>query len=124
MSKNVNWKETRDGLTRTFTFKTYPQTFGFAAQIALVAQRLDHHPKMVMEYNKLTVETISHDVGGKITDRDYKLAEAIDALDLPAAKQKVEELKEMKEKVKKVSKANPKVHKKKLLTMKQKLNKA
>ena len=117
-----NWKETRSGLTRSYTFKTFPETFGFATQIALVAQRLNHHPKLIIDYNKLTVESISHDVGNKITERDYKLADAIDEIDLPAGRQKVEELKTMKEKVKKVSKANPKVHKKKLLTMKEKLS--
>jgi 4a-hydroxytetrahydrobiopterin dehydratase len=115
------WKETRDGITRTYSFKNYPETFGFAAQIALVAQRLNHHPKLIVEYNELTVETISHDVG-KITDRDQKLVASIDELQLPAGKQNVEELKLIKSKLKKVSKANPKVHKKKLVTMKKKLN--
>src|SRR6476620_9079701 len=104
------WKETKAGLSRTLQFKAYPETFGFAAQIALVAQRLNHHPKLIVEYNKLTVETISHDVG-KITERDHKLIAAIDELELPASKQKVEELKLLKEKVKKNSKANPKLHK-------------
>ena len=115
------WKETRAGIVRTYTFKTYPETFGFAAQIALVAQRLNHHPKLTVEYNKLTVETISHDAG-KITERDHKLVAAIDELELPASKQKVEDLKLIKEKVKKNSKANPRLHKKKLVTMKKKLN--
>jgi len=120
MTKNANWKETKAGLTRTFEFKAYPETFGFATQIALVAQRLNHHPKMIVEYNQLTVETISHDVGNKITERDHKLADAIDALQLPANKQEAEDLKLMKEKVKKV-KVDKKVSKKKLVTMKEKL---
>lgn len=122
MTKNANWKETKAGLARTFEFKAYPETFGFATQIALVAQRLNHHPKLIVEYNKLTIETISHDVGNKITERDYKLADAIDALQLPADKKEAEDLKLIKVKLKKV-KADKKVSKKKLGMMKEKLSK-
>jgi 4a-hydroxytetrahydrobiopterin dehydratase len=117
----MKWEETTNGLVRTFGFKTYPETFGFATQIALVAQRLNHHPKLIVEYNQLVVETISHDVG-KITDRDHKLAAAIDALELPAGKQDAEDLKLMKEKVKK-GKKDKKKNKKKLKEMKVKLKK-
>lgn len=117
----MKWEETPDGLVREFSFKTYVETFGFATQIALVAQRLNHHPKLIVEYNKLRVETLSHDVGGKITERDHKLAEAIDKLQLPAGKQEAEELKLMKEKVKKGKGKNKKEKKKKLEKMKQKL---
>jgi len=115
----MKWEETPDGLVREFGFKTYVETFGFAAQIALVAQRLNHHPKLIVEYNKLRVETLSHDVGGKITERDHKLAAAIDALQLPAGKQDADELRMIKEKVKK---GKGKDKKKKLEKMKKKLN--
>lgn len=117
----MKWEETPAGLVREFGFKTYVETFGFAAQIALVAQRLNHHPKLIIEYNRLRVETISHDVGGKITERDHKLAAAIDNLQLPAGKQEAEELKLLKEKVKKGKGKNKKEKKKKLEKMKNKL---
>ncbi|HZF99563.1 MAG TPA: 4a-hydroxytetrahydrobiopterin dehydratase [Chitinophagales bacterium] len=118
----MKWEETPEGLVREFGFKTYLETFGFATQIALVAQRLNHHPKLIVEYNRLRVETMSHDVGGKITERDHKLAEAIDKLQLPAGKQEAEELKLLKEKVKKDKDKDKKAKKKKLEKLKRKLN--
>lgn len=95
------WEQKADGLTKIFNFKTYVETFGFASQIALVAQRLNHHPVMLIEYNRIVVKSSTHDEGNKITDRDHKLAKAIDEIQLPAKKQEAEDLKLLKQKVKK-----------------------
>lgn len=105
---NNKWEPQRDGLTRVYNFKTFLETFGFATQIALVAQRLNHHPTLIIEYNRVTVKTSTHDEGNSITDRDLKLAEAIDNLQLPAGKKEAEELKLMKQKVKKTKKEEKK----------------
>jgi len=53
--------------------------FGFMARAALVAEKLDHHPEWFNVYNRVEVTLATHDAGG-VTDRDVKLAEAMDRL--------------------------------------------
>jgi len=69
----------RDAISRTFTFKDFNQAFGFMARAALVAEKLDHHPEWFNVYNKVEVTLATHDAGG-VTERDIRLAEAMDRL--------------------------------------------
>ena len=82
-SPAASWTESESGLTRLFEFANFVEAFGFVTRVALVAQRLDHHPDITISWNKVTITTLSHDAGNTITDRDHKLAAMIEALSEP-----------------------------------------
>jgi 4a-hydroxytetrahydrobiopterin dehydratase len=71
--------EGRDAITRTFTFADFSQAFGFMARAALAAEKMDHHPEWTNVYRTVTVTLTSHDAGG-VTERDIRLAEAMDRI--------------------------------------------
>lgn len=71
--------EGRDAITRTFTFKDFNAAFGFMTRAALVAEKMNHHPEWSNVWNRVEVTLSTHDAGG-LTDRDLKLAEAMDRL--------------------------------------------
>lgn len=66
-------------LVRTFKFKDFSEAFGFITRVALHAEKADHHPEFTSVWNRVDFRLTSHDAGG-VTERDIKLAEAIDAL--------------------------------------------
>lgn len=70
---------TRDGIERTFLFKDFVQAFGFMTQVALLAEKSDHHPEWSNVYNKVVVYLSTHDCGG-LSKRDVSLASQIDDL--------------------------------------------
>jgi 4a-hydroxytetrahydrobiopterin dehydratase len=70
--------EQRGAIARRFVFADFKQAFGFMAQVALVAERLDHHPEWSNVYHRVDVVLTTHDAGG-LTALDIKLACAADA---------------------------------------------
>lgn len=66
-------------LTRTIRFKDFSEAFAFLTRVALQAEKVDHHPEFTNVWNRVDIRLTSHDAGG-VTDRDRKLAEAINAL--------------------------------------------
>ena len=81
LAKLHGWSEVkgRDAISRKFTFSDFNEAFGFMARAALIAEKLDHHPEWFNVYNKVEVTLATHDAGG-VTERDVKLAEAMDRL--------------------------------------------
>jgi 4a-hydroxytetrahydrobiopterin dehydratase len=69
----------RDAITRTFTFKDFNAAFGFMTRAALAAERMNHHPEWFNVWNRVEVTLSTHDAGG-LTERDLKLAEAMDRI--------------------------------------------
>jgi 4a-hydroxytetrahydrobiopterin dehydratase len=69
------WTETRAGgaIARTFTFRDFSEAFGFMTQVALAAEKLDHHPEWLNIYRTVEVTLSTHDAGG-VTARDVALA--------------------------------------------------
>jgi 4a-hydroxytetrahydrobiopterin dehydratase len=81
LAKLSGWSEVsgRDAITKKFVFKDFNQAFGFMTRAALVAEKLDHHPEWFNVYKTVEVTLSTHDAGG-VTERDIKLAEAMDRL--------------------------------------------
>lgn len=63
-------------LVRTISFNDFSEAFGFLTRVALYAEKADHHPEFTSVWNRVDFRLTSHDTGG-VTDRDVKLAEAI-----------------------------------------------
>ena len=69
----------RDAIRKTFKFADFPSAFGWMASVAIIAEKMDHHPEWSNVYNRVEVTLISHDVDG-LSMRDVKLAQKMDAL--------------------------------------------
>ena len=72
-------KDPQGRLSKVFTFKNYRTSFAFVSQVAMLAEKKNHHPEIILDYGKVTVSLISHDVQ-KITERDLELATQIDKI--------------------------------------------
>lgn len=74
------WEEKDNSLYRSFKFKDFGQAFGFMTQVALIAEKQDHHPTWKNTWNQVEIWLNTHDKGNIVTDKDRKLADAIDKL--------------------------------------------
>jgi len=81
LSRLKGWSEVtgRDAISRKFVFADFNQAFGFMTRAALVAEKMDHHPEWFNVYKTVEVTLSTHDAGG-LTERDIKLAEAMDKI--------------------------------------------
>jgi 4a-hydroxytetrahydrobiopterin dehydratase len=73
-----NFDEGRGAVSRRFVFADFAQAFGFMTEVALAAERNDHHPNWTNVYNRVDVEWTTHDANG-LTERDIAMAKATDA---------------------------------------------
>lgn len=69
----------KDAITRDFKFKNFVEAFGFMSQVAILAEKADHHPEWFNVYNRVSILLTTHDAGG-LSDKDIALAKVIDAL--------------------------------------------
>jgi 4a-hydroxytetrahydrobiopterin dehydratase len=74
------WKEEDNKLKRIFTFKDFRAAFAFMTEVARTVDDMDHHPFWTNTYNKVTIELNTHDAGDIVTEKDRKLAAAIDVI--------------------------------------------
>ena len=68
----------REAIVRDLKFSDFAAAFGFMSRVALIAERLDHHPEWSNIYNRVTIILTTHEAGG-VSERDLVLAAAIDA---------------------------------------------
>ena len=68
------WQEENNKLYRKFQFKNFSEAFAFMTRVALVAEKMDHHPLWTNVYNTLEVWLSTHDAGDIVTDKDRQLA--------------------------------------------------
>ncbi len=74
------WNEENNRLTKTFKFKDFIEAFGFMTKVALLAEKMNHHPYWTNVYNTVSFELSTHDAGDRVTRKDHDLANAIDKL--------------------------------------------
>ena len=72
------WIEENNQLKRNFLFKDFKSAFSFMTKVAAIAEKMNHHPTWTNEYNKVDIRLSTHDTGNIVTDKDRKLALAID----------------------------------------------
>jgi 4a-hydroxytetrahydrobiopterin dehydratase len=73
------WEQEDDAISRSFEFKDFNAAWGFMSRVAMIAEKMDHHPEWTNVYSKVLVRLSTHDAGG-ITERDFKLARAINSI--------------------------------------------
>ncbi len=74
------WIEENHKLKKNFQFKNFIDAFSFMTRVAILAEKMNHHPNWSNVYNRVTIELSTHDAGNIVTEKDRKLAEAIDAV--------------------------------------------
>jgi len=81
LSQLQGWQRTQEGaaIEKSFSFRDFPEAFSFMTRVALVAEKMDHHPDWTNIYNRVDVRLTTHDAGG-LTKLDFGLALAIDGL--------------------------------------------
>lgn len=73
------WELRDNALYRELTFRDFVEAFGLMTSVALIAERMAHHPEWSNVYNRVTIRLSTHDVGG-VSENDFTLAAAISAL--------------------------------------------
>ena len=76
----MNWTADKNKLTKTFTFKDFKEAFAFMVKVAIVAEKMNHHPTWTNTWNRVSFELSTHDAGDIVTEKDRILAEEIDRL--------------------------------------------
>ena len=74
------WKQLENALVAELEFKNFLDAFAFMTDVAALAEEHNHHPEWSNVYNRVTIRLTTHDAGNQVTDKDRKLAEAIEAL--------------------------------------------
>lgn len=72
------WQEQDNQLIRTFSFADFSEAFAFMTRVALIAEKMDHHPWWSNVYNEVVIKLSTHDAGNKVTEKDHALAAEID----------------------------------------------
>jgi 4a-hydroxytetrahydrobiopterin dehydratase len=75
----ADWKVVDGKLNRAFKFKDFVEAFGFMTKVAIVAEKMGHHPELSNAYNRVAIDLVTHDVGG-VGPLDIELAKRIDTL--------------------------------------------
>lgn len=73
MKSLPGWELGQDRILRTFRFKSFVEAFGWMSSVALVAEKMNHHPEWRNVWATVEVELTTHDAGG-LTELDMKLA--------------------------------------------------
>jgi 4a-hydroxytetrahydrobiopterin dehydratase len=73
------WSRKGEAIVKSYHFATFPAGIAFVAQVAEIAEAQEHHPDVDIRYTKIQFSCSTHDAGG-VTDKDFALARAIEAL--------------------------------------------
>jgi 4a-hydroxytetrahydrobiopterin dehydratase len=72
----TDWRVVDGKLNRAFKFKDFVEAFGFMTKVAVVAEKMGHHPELSNVYNRVVIDLVTHDAGG-IGPLDLELAKKI-----------------------------------------------
>lgn len=77
----TGWKlvDGREAIAKRFVFRDFNEAFGWMSRVALLAEKMDHHPEWSNVYKTVEVTLATHDAGG-LTELDVRLARAMDAM--------------------------------------------
>lgn len=73
------WRQFNGKLHREFAFKDFVEAFGFMSRVALIAEKMNHHPDWSNVYNKVVIDLVTHDLGG-ISSLDVEFAAKVGKL--------------------------------------------
>ncbi len=76
-----NWDIIDGKLTRKYVFKDFNEAMHFVNKVAIIAEKMNHHPDIFISYNKITITIFTHEEN-KLTNKDFRLAKEIDAIKL------------------------------------------
>lgn len=76
----MSWQLKNDQLVRNFEFENFSEAWAFMTRVALLAEKMDHHPDWSNTYNKVHIRLNTHSAGNTVTDKDRSLAAEIDKL--------------------------------------------
>ncbi len=81
MAELQGWEKVRgrDAISKSYRFRNFNEAFGFMTRVALMAERMDHHPEWFNVYNRVDVTLTTHDANG-VTERDIALAKFMDSV--------------------------------------------
>ena len=79
LTEVLGWELKNGKLHRQLRFKNFVQAWGFMAQVAILAERMNHHPEWSNVYSQVTIDLTTHEVGG-ISQRDFDLAKQINGV--------------------------------------------
>jgi 4a-hydroxytetrahydrobiopterin dehydratase len=74
------WSFESDKIHRQLKFKNFTEAVAFIVKVAFVAEEQKHHPELFNVYNNIKISLCTHDAGDKVTEKDIKLAEAIEEI--------------------------------------------
>lgn len=79
--KNLEgWTFSENKISKDFEFKNFKEALAFMIRVGFEAEAQVHHPEWVNVYNKVSISLSTHDAGGKVTEKDIKLARAIETI--------------------------------------------
>lgn len=79
LATTPEWSELNGAIQRTFQFADFVEAMRFVNRVADAAEAMQHHPDVLIRYNKVTLTLSTHDAGG-ITEKDFDLARKVDAM--------------------------------------------
>ena len=71
------WTEQDNKLTAEFVFEDFSQAWAFLTEVAILAERNNHHPEWTNVWNRVTIHLTTHDEGSIVTEKDRKMADSI-----------------------------------------------
>ena len=77
LAKLDGWAQDGNQIVKQFKFKNFVHSMGFVTKVGILAERVDHHPDILIEYSKVTITLSTHSEGG-LTEKDFSLAGEIE----------------------------------------------
>jgi len=74
------WEKQNNKLYKKFLFKDFSSAFSFMTQVAMIAEKIDHHPTWTNTWNTVEIWLSTHDAGNVITEKDENFVRLIDAI--------------------------------------------